>query len=294
MKKLVVLLMSILIMVPAVACAVEQSKIDVYDQQKNLKSIVFTIGVNEYFVNGQTPGVKMDAAPFIENDRTYVPIRFLGNALGITNENITWDDSQGCATLVAGSTKAEMTIGKKEIVTNGQVKAIDVAPQLKPPGRTFLPARFVCEALGFEVDWQDDRYVVVWPKGQPKPDINNVKQYVNQLDNFTEANGYRIPKQTKLKINTPPQGNSNRLDIGILVAIYLPLEPQYQDVYNIISSKFGDRTAQEVVDYIKLKKDRSYDLPNKWLIVNNQKIYVGSKQGYLDISVQVWEPGHGI
>lgn len=301
MKKMfIVLLLCTIIALNLVPRASADQKVDVYDQQKQLvKSIVFTIGVNEYFVNGQTPGVKMDAAPFIENDRTYVPIRFLGNALGITNENITWDDSQGCATLVAGSTKAEMTIGKKEIVTNGQVKVIDVAPQLRPPGRTFLPARFVCEALGFEVDWQDDKHVVVWPKGQPKPDVANVKQYVKQLDNYTEARGYTIPKQTQLSVELPDLnkdviGIPSYCELSILVGIHLPLEPQYQDVYKIMSSKFGDSVAKEIVDYVKLKKNRSDDLPNKWLTINNQKICVGAKKGYFDISILVWEPGHGI
>ncbi|MCL6478336.1 MAG: copper amine oxidase N-terminal domain-containing protein, partial [Peptococcaceae bacterium] len=72
-----------LLLVAAIPAMADQ--VNVYENQKLLKSVVFKIGTPYYVVNGQKPGVKMDVAPFIENDRTFVPVRFLGNALGVDN-----------------------------------------------------------------------------------------------------------------------------------------------------------------------------------------------------------------
>lgn len=46
----------------------------------------------------------------------------------------------------------ELTIGSKKYTVNGEAKEMDVAPFIKN-GRTFVPLRFVSEALGAEVDW---------------------------------------------------------------------------------------------------------------------------------------------
>ena len=178
-KILTGLLMGIFILCNVAVAGAET--VEVQDQNKQvIKSIVFAIGLNEYFVNGQTPGVKMDAAPFIENDRTFVPVRYLGNALGVSDDKIGWVHSTQKVTLSYGSTTATMTIGIKDIYSNGNKTLMDVSPQIKPPGRTFLPARYVAEALGYEVDWQNGKYVVVWPKGKEKPDVEAVKDYIDQ------------------------------------------------------------------------------------------------------------------
>jgi len=44
-----------------------------------------------------------------------------------------------------------------------------------------LPARFVAEGLGYEVDWDGaTQTVICWPKGEPKPDIRAVQEYVRE------------------------------------------------------------------------------------------------------------------
>lgn len=243
---------------PAMAAA--DIQVNVYDKGQ-IKSIVFAIGVNQYFVNGQTPGVKMDAAPYIDSDRTFVPVRFLGNALGVEDENITWDDSQGRAALQAGSTRAELTIGKKQIITNGQAKDIDVAPQLQPPGRTFLPARFVCEALGYEVDWQNDKYVLVWPKGQPKPDVEDVKAYIEQKPVVTP------PVDTAAIENIAANIPGAVMENGLLVyfeagettseAFFVSKAHKYNCLINIRS--YTDVSLSAVREVLKLYYPTGYD-----------------------------------
>jgi len=180
MKKplIIVLCLALLFAFAAVATAEDKTRVDVYDQQQELvKSVVFVIGSNEYFVNGQTPGVKMDAEPFIENSRTFVPIRYLSNALGVVDKYIGWE-SPTVTLDQPGMPVVELSVGKKQIKSDGQAKAMDVAPLLKE-GRTYLPARFVAEALGYQVAWDgNNNAVICWPKGTEQPDISNVVSYV--------------------------------------------------------------------------------------------------------------------
>ncbi|MDR9785791.1 MAG: copper amine oxidase N-terminal domain-containing protein [Peptococcaceae bacterium MAG4] len=52
---------------------------------------VFIIRQNTYISDGRP--VAMDAAPFIENDRTLVPVRYLALSLGVPEDKIIWSPS---------------------------------------------------------------------------------------------------------------------------------------------------------------------------------------------------------
>lgn len=171
----------ILTAIPALA----DTQVDVYEDRELVRSIVFVVGLNEYFVNGETPGIEMDAAPYIEDGRTFVPVRYLGYALGVTEENVKWYGDQNKASLTLPPNTVEMVIGVNQVVTNGKAKPIDVAPAIKPPGRTFLPARYVVEGLGYQVEYEKINgieYVKVWPEGKPEPveDFEKVHEYVEE------------------------------------------------------------------------------------------------------------------
>ncbi len=90
------------------------------------KLIVFKIGDLNYYTqeigSEQVNSVKMDAAPMISNDRTFVPVRFLGNALGVDDNNIVWDNSSRTA-ILKGKNELKLTIGRKAITVNSQEKA---------------------------------------------------------------------------------------------------------------------------------------------------------------------------
>ena len=211
MKKLrLVALAFALVLALALPAMAEQ--VDVYENSQLVKSVVFRIGVAKYVVNDETI-VKMDVAPFIEIDRTFVPVRFLGNALGVTDSNITWDNNTKTATL-QGNATLSMTIGQARITSDGETKAIDVAPLLRSD-RTFLPARFVAEGLGYQVDWDEaTQTVVCWPAGQEKPDVSAAVEYLTQFVEQqpqqpvqqpvkgNKVNGYVVPANTDLHVST--------------------------------------------------------------------------------------------
>mgnify|MGYP001397757948 CR=1 FL=1 len=142
------------------------------------KLIVFKIDDLNYYTQeigtDKVDSVKMDAAPMIKEGRTFVPVRFLGNALGIDNTNIIWNNSNRTATLKSNN-ELKLTIGKKAITVNDSETAIDVAPMIVNPGRTMLPARYVAEGLGFKVDWDNEnRIVICYPENQEKPSVDAI------------------------------------------------------------------------------------------------------------------------
>ena len=105
-----------------------------------------TLGSTEMLVNNNIVDMK-DAAPFAQNNRTYVPFRALGEALGA---QVDYDKDAKTVTYTLGGTKIVMTLDSKTYTVNGAEKTMDVAPFAKD-NRTYVPVRFVGEGLGFKV-----------------------------------------------------------------------------------------------------------------------------------------------
>src|SRR5665647_874136 len=68
------------------------------------RTAIFVAGQMTYTADGLAKA--MDAETFIENDRAFVPVRYLALALGIPDENIVWNSSSQTVTL----SDADMTI----------------------------------------------------------------------------------------------------------------------------------------------------------------------------------------
>jgi len=118
-------------------------------ETKNIK-IKLKIDSYDAYINDQL--FTMDAKPFIDktSSRTLVPIRFISEAFGA---EVSWDATTKKVTVNLVSTKIEMWIEKKIAKINGKEVTLDVSPQIVPPGRTFVPIRFISEAFGAEVIW---------------------------------------------------------------------------------------------------------------------------------------------
>jgi len=115
----------------------------------------FYIGSTIMNVNGSN--VVMDASPYIKAGRTYVPVRYLGDALGATT---AWDAATQTVTVTKGDKTVVLVIGSKTAKVNGADVAMDVAPEITG-GRTMLPARYVAEGLGYTVGWNASLQQVV-------------------------------------------------------------------------------------------------------------------------------------
>jgi len=119
-------------------------------QQGN--SVVFTIGSDIVTDNGTQ--YQIDVAPFIDNNgRTQVPVRYLADALGVTN--IGYNSNTRLVSMLFGDnqTNIALTIGSNKMYVGNSTVTMDTVPVIVPPGRTMLPARFIAEALGDTVNW---------------------------------------------------------------------------------------------------------------------------------------------
>jgi len=247
-----------LVLAAVLALPAMAEQVNLYQNNQLVKSVVFKIGVPYYVVNGQTPGVKMDVAPFVKSDRTFVPVRFLGNALGLDDSRIIWDNSTQTATL-KGNAILQMTIGQASIISNGVKKIIDVAPILQSD-RTFLPARYVAEGLGYQVSWDDTTQTVVcWPEGEIKPDVSAVVSYLENKGTTPAkpisgdlVNGYNIPKNTDLTIaNYAKEASDGKWMVFSINLTKRNLQQQYADTQSIISQTVDPATTAEAIDYAK-------------------------------------------
>jgi len=111
-------------------------------------STVFTISSTSYVIDGNT--YTMDVAPFIQDGRTFLPLRFAAEAVG--TQEIIWDSVRKTVTLIRGDRVVQVTIGSTTMLINGAAITMDVAPVIVD-GRTMLPIRWVGMALRANVDW---------------------------------------------------------------------------------------------------------------------------------------------
>jgi hypothetical protein len=127
-----------------------------------IESAEFVIGMNQYFINNQTPGISMDAAAYIDpaSGRTLVPVRYLADALGATTN---WDGTTHTVTVTTAVYTIQLVIGSSRLTVDGQAQTMDAAPVINN-GRTYLPARWVAQAMGYDVAWDAaNKIVVIYP-----------------------------------------------------------------------------------------------------------------------------------
>lgn len=99
---------------------------------------------------------KLDYPVYSKDGRTLVPFRFLGEALGA---KVAWDNTNFTACLILNGSEVKVTIGSKKAFINGKESILDV-PAVVMEGRTFIPLRFVSEALGASVDYDADTQII--------------------------------------------------------------------------------------------------------------------------------------
>lgn len=101
-----------------------------------------------------------DVEPFIEEDRTMVPMRAIFEAVGAS---VTWDqDTQTVISIKndeATQNVVVLQIGNTSAFVNSESVALDV-PAKVINDRTFVPLRFVMESLDANVDWNPDTFTV--------------------------------------------------------------------------------------------------------------------------------------
>ncbi len=91
----------------------------------------------------------LDVAPLIQNGRTLVPLRFIGETLGA---RVDWNEATRQVSYTTEQRAIILTLNSTKAMVDGQSIALDVAPTVVS-GRTLVPLRFVSEYLNAMVDW---------------------------------------------------------------------------------------------------------------------------------------------
>ncbi|PMP83261.1 MAG: hypothetical protein C0175_02075 [Caldisericum exile] len=117
--------------------------------------IILTVGKNEIVINGEKSLI--DAAPYIKNGRTLVPIRFISEAFGA---KVDWNNATREVTIKLLDKTIILKIGSPYAIINGKQTLIDkdnlkVVPEITN-GRTFVPIRFISETFGAKVEWNNE------------------------------------------------------------------------------------------------------------------------------------------
>lgn len=109
--------------------------------------IVLKLGQKSATVDGKS--VALDIAPLLLDGTTYLPLRFVSDALGA---DIGWDQAAQKATVTGGGKLVELWVGKPDLLNTG-VRATAAATPILRSGRVLVPVRVVSTELGRKVGW---------------------------------------------------------------------------------------------------------------------------------------------
>ena len=159
---------------------------------KKIKSILFSlllmIFVTSNVFAGRSPLieyngkiVKSDVSPYIQNERTMVPIRFISETLGY---NVTWDNDKREVGVKGKDTEILLKVDSKNALVNGKEVKLDAPASIKKD-RTFVPLRFVAENLKAEVKWDKENFKVIINDNKNASSIINLTsdedKYVSEI-----------------------------------------------------------------------------------------------------------------
>jgi len=124
-------------------------------------------------VNLDGKRLNFEVNPIIENDRTLVPLRAIFEAIGA---HVEWDAATNTVTATRDGIKVVLAIGSTQPTVDGKIWPLDVPAKIVRD-RTLAPLRFVGEAFGGKVEWDQATYTVTMTspasKGVPTSVIVN-------------------------------------------------------------------------------------------------------------------------
>lgn len=130
-------------------------------------AIILQLGNYGAVVNGAVVRIDPDSTavkPYAHDNRTFVPVRFLSEQMGAT---VGWDQATKTVTISRAGRTVKMVLGQKTYWVDGVQKTMD-APAEVISQRTMVPIRFVSEAIGLSVGWdQANKLVLVTEASDP-------------------------------------------------------------------------------------------------------------------------------
>ena len=96
-------------------------------------------------------------AALVRGGTLLIPLRSMFEQMGAT---VSWDAGSRTATVSKPGAEVKVTVGKPEVVINGESRPLDVPPMIYQ-GVVVVPVRVISEGMGAYVQWVPDRHIVV-------------------------------------------------------------------------------------------------------------------------------------
>lgn len=176
------------------------STIALYDEFTRL--IKMKINDVNYSINGESK--KMDAKPFIKNNRTLVPLRFVVEALG---GEVNWDGENRLVSVNSNGKNIELKIDSPIIKIDGKDVKIDQAAIIKGD-RTYVPIRFIAENLDMVVNYINESREIEISSFENKDTEKKIETKKDESSKNTENNNSKnLRTNSNNKINSKNENN---------------------------------------------------------------------------------------
>ena len=92
-------------------------------------------------------------AALVKGGTILIPLRSMFEQMGAT---VSWDAGSKTATVSKPGAEVKVTVGKPEVVINGESRPLDVPPEIYQ-GVVVVPVRVISEGMGAYVQWVPDK-----------------------------------------------------------------------------------------------------------------------------------------
>jgi hypothetical protein len=99
-------------------------------------------------------------AALVRGGTILIPLRSMFEQMGPPYPTVSWDGGSKTATVSKPGAEVKVTVGKPEVIINGESRPLDVPPEIYQ-GTVLVPVRVISEAMGAYVLWVPDRRLVV-------------------------------------------------------------------------------------------------------------------------------------
>ncbi|MEK4509080.1 copper amine oxidase N-terminal domain-containing protein [Paenibacillus anaericanus] len=253
-----------------------------------------------------------DAQPYVDkNNRVQVPVRFVSEALGA---KVGWTSKTKTVSIQLEETSVNLVIDKKTYTVTGASKQMDTAA-LRKSNRTFVPLRFVSEALGANVKWDSQNFTVSITTGDGvtastgesnssiipgSPNFDwDAWEASRSVEGKTEkitTEGFSFYSVYKSGLGVSDDGykkedGNTRTLIIILISLGDVggdnLDEKFKDAEEVLRQKVDGKVVDSIINYVKQKNDREDELEEKVFKDDTYRIVVAS--GYMaGINIEIW------
>lgn len=147
--------------------------------------------------------IKSDVEPFIKSGTTYVPIRFVADALNV--DSVQWNSDAKSISIKNSGTSILLFINQNYTYVNDEYKTLNNNPLLLN-SRAFVPLRFVSEILGANVNWDENNSTVLITTKKTDTIISKPSSNTSSNNLTSTATPNTTPSTTK------PNNNSSALN----------------------------------------------------------------------------------